>query len=170
MILSVTATTDCIGTLRAGENVFKCALGRSGIVQHKREGDGATPAGTFPLRELLYRPDRISKPASNLPIRALSPDEGWCDAPDDLNYNRPVQLPYRASAETLWREDGVYDLIVVIGYNDAPPQPGLGSAIFLHCAAPGLAPTEGCVALAANDLTAVISMLAPGSAIQVLLP
>lgn len=131
---------------------YRCALGRGGVTANKREGDGATPAGSFPLRRVLYRPDRLPRPATGLPARRLRPQDGWCDDPDDPNYNRQVRLPYRAHCERLWRDDALYDLIVVLGYNDAPVVPGRGSAIFLHVAHPDYAPTEGCVALARDDL------------------
>lgn len=135
----------------------RCAVGRSGITSDKREGDGATPAGAFALRRVLYRPDREPLPRTMLPVAVLDPADGWCDAPDDAAYNRPVRLPYGASAEALWRADRVYDLIVVLGCNDAPVMPGRGSAIFLHLAPPDFQPTEGCVALARADLLAVLA-------------
>ncbi len=136
---------------------MRCALGRSGVARNKREGDGATPAGAFPLRRVLYRPDREPPPQTALPIAALERGDGWCDAPDDAAYNRLVRLPHAASAEALWRADAVYDLIVVVGYNDAPVVAGRGSAIFLHLARPDFRPTEGCVALARADLLAVLA-------------
>ena len=100
----------------------------------------------------------------------IAPDDGWCDAPDDAAYNRPVKLPYPASAERMWRDDGLYDLVVVLGYNDDPPEAGRGSAIFLHLARPDYAPTQGCVALARPDLEAVLALAGPGSALEVLRP
>ena len=141
---------------RWGGSALRCAVGRAGIATDKREGDGATPAGAFALREVLYRPDRAAPPLTSLTLRPLDPADGWCDAPGDVNYNQKVRLPYRASAETLWRADGVYDLIVVLGYNDAPVIGGRGSAIFLHVARPDFAPTEGCVALGRGDLLRVL--------------
>jgi L,D-peptidoglycan transpeptidase YkuD (ErfK/YbiS/YcfS/YnhG family) len=134
----------------------RCALGRGGIRRDKREGDGATPVGSWPMRRLLYRADRVALPQTALPSSAIAEDDGWCDASQDRNYNLPVRLPYSASAETLYRQDGVYDLIVPLGYNDAPVVAGAGSAIFLHVARPDFAPTEGCVALALADLLDVL--------------
>jgi L,D-peptidoglycan transpeptidase YkuD (ErfK/YbiS/YcfS/YnhG family) len=119
------------------------------------------------MRRLYYRPDRVAVPVSALPLEALRPQDGWCDAPADPAYNRPVQLPYAASAESLWRADGVYDLIVALGYNDAPPVPGAGSAIFLHVARPLYPATEGCVALSLDDLIAVLRDAGPASAVVV---
>lgn len=139
-----------------------CALGRGGIRADKHEGDGATPAGRFPLRELFYRPDRLAAPLSGLARRALAEADGWCDDPGDAAYNRLVRLPHPARCESLWRADELYDLLIVVGYNDDPVVPGRGSAIFIHVAAPGFTPTEGCVALALPDLLALAAAAAPG--------
>jgi len=146
-----------------------CALGRSGVIAaaDKREGDGASPAGTWPLRLVLFRPDRGGAPATRLATRALTPDDGWCEAPADENYNRLVALADGAGADRLWREDCLYDLVVVIGHNDAPVKPGAGSAIFLHLARPDFSPTQGCVALGRPDLEALLAMAAPGDALAI---
>jgi L,D-peptidoglycan transpeptidase YkuD (ErfK/YbiS/YcfS/YnhG family) len=119
------------GLLRLGGFVFRAAFGQGGITRDKREGDGATPAALLPLR-------------------------GWCDDPDDAAYNRMVTLPHAASHEELWRADGLYDVIGVLGWNDAPVARGRGSAIFLHVARPDMAPTAGCVALALADLRTLL--------------
>ena len=137
---------------------MRCALGRGGVRADKREGDGATPQGRWRMRALLFRPDRVARtPLTGLPLRSIRAEDGWCDDPADALYNKPVKLPYPARAERLWREDGIYDLVVVLGYNDEPPEPGLGSAIFLHIARPDFTPTEGCLALAREDLSAVVA-------------
>jgi L,D-peptidoglycan transpeptidase YkuD (ErfK/YbiS/YcfS/YnhG family) len=147
----------------------RCALGRSGVIsaERKREGDGASPEGVWPIRRVLYRPDRLAPPACGLAVAPIGPDDGWCDAPDDPAYNRPVTLPYPASAERLWRDDGLYDIVGVLAHNDDPPAPGMGSAIFLHLARPDYAPTEGCVALSRDDMTALLAQAQPGSAIAI---
>jgi len=155
------------GTLRLGARGFACALGRSGIRAEKREGDGATPAGAFPLRRVLYRADRVPAFPTKLPLTSISPGDGWCDAPADARYNQPVKLPYPASTESMWRGDGLYDIVVVLGHNDDPVVPGAGSAIFMHVAAPDRAPTEGCVALARQDLLAVLAEAEPGALIEI---
>jgi L,D-peptidoglycan transpeptidase YkuD (ErfK/YbiS/YcfS/YnhG family) len=157
------------GGLSLASRDRRCALGRAGVrsAADKREGDGATPAGLWPLRNVLWRPDRLSAPSSRLPARAIGPDDGWCDAPLDPAYNRPVRLPYPASAERLWRDDGVYDLVVVLGYNDAPVVRGAGSAIFMHVARSDYAATEGCIALALDDLVELVSRAAPGDVVRV---
>lgn len=151
----------------------RCALGRTGIVAAKREGDGATPAGAFPLRQVFYRPDRIAvPPATALAVRALNDDDGWCDDPADPRYNRLVRLPYPGRHERLWRDDALYDLLAVIGYNDAPVVPGRGSAIFLHVAGTGpdggdYAATEGCVALGLADLLRLLADCRPGDLLAI---
>lgn len=155
------------GRATLGARHWRCALGASGINTTKREGDGATPAGRFALRRLLYRPDRLSRPLCNLPTAALTPNDGWCDDPADPAYNRAVTLPYPASCETLWRDDGVYNLILVVAHNDAPPQTAAGSAIFVHCARPDFAPTAGCVVFAAGDLIDLLAALSANSSIDI---
>ena len=148
---------ESAGWARWGARRMRCALGKGGVRAAKREGDLVTPAGAFTMRRVLYRADRAIAPTTRLPIAPIAMDDGWCDDPADAAYNRPVTLPYRARAERLWREDRLYDLVVVLGHNDAPPLAGAGSAIFLHVAAADYAPTEGCVALAADDLRAVLA-------------
>jgi len=147
----------------------RAALGKGGLSSSKREGDGATPIGVFPLRGLLYRADRLPKPHTGLALSAIEPGDGWSDDPADPLYNRPVPLPHPYSHELLWRADGLYDLVVPLGYNDDPPVPGLGSAIFLHCARPDYGPTEGCVAVAAPDLLHLLAGCGPGTRIEIAL-
>jgi L,D-peptidoglycan transpeptidase YkuD (ErfK/YbiS/YcfS/YnhG family) len=146
----------------------RCALGRAGLVAaaDKREGDGATPAGLWPMRRLLYRSDNV-RPPTGLPATPIGRDDGWCDDPDDRMYNRPVGLPYQGRSERLWRDDHLYDLVVVLGHNDAPPVAGAGSCIFLHLARTDYGPTEGCVALARPDLEAVLGLAGPGAMLRV---
>ena len=147
----------------------RCALGRGGVkpAAEKREGDGASPAGVWPMRRVLWRADRLVRPATALPLTAIGEADGWCDAPGDPNYNRPVRLPYLASAERLWLDEGLYDVVVVLGYNDDPPVAGMGSAIFLHVARPDYAPTAGCVAVALRDLLETLALAEPGDAVEI---
>jgi L,D-peptidoglycan transpeptidase YkuD (ErfK/YbiS/YcfS/YnhG family) len=147
-----------------------CALGRSGIRHDKREGDGATPVGSFTVKRVFYRPDRLAAPATGLPRQALDPAMGWCDDPGHADYNRLVRLPHAASCERMWRDDGVYDVVVELGHNDDPPRPGMGSAIFLHVAKPDYAATEGCVALALGDLLSLLAACHPGDRLTVDVP
>jgi len=145
-----------------GAGPRRAAIGPGGIAVKGGEGDGITPRGIFPVREIFYRADRMSAPRTGLPLRAIQDNDGWCDAPNDPNYNRPVKLPYPASAENMWREDHLYDLVAVLGYNDNPVVPGKGSAIFLHVAKPDYSVTQGCVAMARDDLLAAIEQLKAG--------
>ena len=144
-----------------GARDWRCAIGPAGVIADKREGDGATPLGCFPLRRVLYRPDRLSRPETTLPVTPLVPEDGWCDDPRDAAYNTQVRLPFAAGHERLWRDDGIYDAIVILGHNDGPPRPGAGSAIFLHVARDDYALTQGCVALALPDLLTVLREAGP---------
>jgi L,D-peptidoglycan transpeptidase YkuD (ErfK/YbiS/YcfS/YnhG family) len=155
------------GRLHWSQGSAAAAVGRAGVKANKHEGDGATPAGTYPLVSVLYRPDRITAPKSHLPIRPIALNDGWVDAAADPHYNRLVTLPYPASAEEMWRSDGLYDAVVVIGYNMDPVVAGAGSAIFLHVAAPDFAPTAGCVAVEKEVLLALLPLLGPGSKITI---
>lgn len=151
------------GWISDGATCWRGAIGRGGMKIDKCEGDGATPIGAWGLRRVLYRADRLlAPPPTALPVTAIGPADGWCDDPADAAYNLAVALPYPAGHERLWRDDHVYDVIVVLGHNDTPPVPGLGSAVFLHVARPGYLPTEGCVALALPDLLALLAQARPG--------
>lgn len=152
------AIVTSAGSLMIGPETFCVALGYGGITSDKREGDGATPTGLLPLREVLFRPDRLSPPECAVSTRPLTPSDGWCDDPTHPAYNLHVRHPFEASAEALWRDDAVYDIIGILGWNDDPVQPGRGSAIFLHPARADYAPTEGCIALALDDLRHVLSL------------
>lgn len=156
-------------TLHVAERRYRCAIGKSGFSGDKREGDGCTPLGSFVLRECWYRPDRIGTPQTRLPLHIIHETDGWCDDPRSAEYNRHILIPppVGASYEHLWRDDGVYDLIVPLGYNDDPVVPGKGSAIFMHVAKPDYAGTEGCVALALNDLLEILRETGPETVMEI---
>lgn len=149
----------CQARLQLGHRVLRAAIGRGSVRTLKREGDGGTPLGRFPIRLVLYRADRMKRPRTPLPVRAIRADDGWSDDPGDRNYNRLVRLPSKRRAEGLMREDPLYDLVLVLGYNDRPRIRGKGSAIFVHLAREGYTPTEGCIALSRRDLLAVLAEL-----------
>ena len=158
------------GRFELDGRTLRCAIGKAGAIAapDKREGDNRSPLGTWTMHEVWYRPDVYPEgPKTALPVRATRPDDGWCDAPGDPNYNRPVTLPYPASAERMWRDDHVYDLVVILGHNDDPPVPGLGSAIFMHLARDGYPGTEGCVALERSDLEEVLAAARPGDSVEI---
>ena len=157
------------GTATAFGETFVATFGKAGAIaaDTKHEGDGASPIGIWPLRTGLLRPDRIAAPSTRLPWRWLRAADGWSDDPRDPSYNRPVCHPHGFGAERLWREDGVYDLIITLGHNDAPPRAGLGSAIFLHCTHPDRRPTEGCVAIDRPVLAAWLDRLTVGDTLEI---
>jgi L,D-peptidoglycan transpeptidase YkuD (ErfK/YbiS/YcfS/YnhG family) len=155
------------GILICGGMRLSCMLGRGGRQVRKREGDGATPVGTWAVRHVAYRSDRVARPTMRYPIRPIGVHDGWCDAPADRNYNRSVRHPYPASAERMWRDDGLYDIVVILGYNDHPRRRGCGSAIFMHLARPDRKPTEGCIALSQRDLRLVLQWMRRGARVRV---
>lgn len=155
------------GVLTLGGITVPCALGRSGITRAKREGDGATPAGTFELLNVYYRDDRLSRPRTALPVEALTPAGGWCDDPNHPRYNRPIDLPFAASHEKMWRDDRLYDIVVVLDCNMYPAVPGRGSAIFFHIAREDYAPTEGCIAVSPEHMRMILSRVRPGAVMTV---
>lgn len=146
-----------------------CALGKNGVIPEAEgcEGDGKTPLGTYALRRVFYRPDREEPPICALSVTALSADLGWCDAPDSEHYNRLVRLPFGSSHEKLWRDDLIYDLILVLGHNDDPVVPGMGSAIFIHIARDDFSPTLGCVALKAEAMRRFLRQISPEDRIKI---
>lgn len=145
------------GRVTFGDRTYSANLGRGGIVEDKVEGDGGTPAGIWPLRRILYRPDRLAAPTTGLPVAPIGRHDGWCDDPRDPSYNRPVTLPFIASHEVMWRDDHLYDVVVVVGHNDDPPEAGRGSAIFLHLKRHDGGATAGCVAFTLPDLLEVLA-------------
>ena len=146
------------GRLVLREQVYRAALGRGGVRVDKLEGDGATPIAALPLRRVLYRADRVRAPECAVAAEPIAPDDGWCDDPAERDYNRMIRLPHDGHYEELWRRDALYDVIGVLGWNDAPVERGRGSAIFLHVARGDYAPTQGCIALALDDLRQVLAI------------
>ena len=155
------------GFLRVGAGLVPCALGRAGIRSAKREGDGATPRGPLHPVAVLYRADRGPRPRTALPVGAIRPDSGWCDDPADRAYNQPVRLPFAAHHERLWREDRLYDVVVVLDYNMHPVRRGAGSAIFLHIAGDAFAPTAGCIAVTAPVMRRLLARIGPRTVIRI---
>ena len=135
------------GLLRYQTHRARCALGAGGVTAQKVEGDKKTPLGRFALRRIWWRPDRYEVPVTQLPISIISKKSGWSDDISAADYNRPIALPYAPSHEKLWRHDRLYDVFIELGYNDAPPQKGAGSAIFLHLEKNNFQPTLGCIAV-----------------------
>jgi L,D-peptidoglycan transpeptidase YkuD (ErfK/YbiS/YcfS/YnhG family) len=170
IIVQTSAETTTRAILICGDEKFDCALGRSGVTHDKTEGDGKTPVGTYPLRQVFYRADRVGRPETRLDVAALTPETGWCEDPAHPDYNKQVTLPHNSRVDKMTRDDHVYDITVVIGYNDDPPKAGKGSAIFMHVARLGYTPTEGCVALSEEDLRKVLKKVDKTSHITILPP
>ncbi|MEO0669453.1 MAG: L,D-transpeptidase family protein [Pseudomonadota bacterium] len=136
--------------LRFRGRYFPCTIGKGGLSARKVEGDGTTPRGTHRLIGMLYRPDRMARPANwAVPIR---PGDLWSDDPRADDYNHMVRAPYAGSHEVLRRADPLYDLVILTDWNWPYSVPGRGSAIFVHrWRRPGY-PTEGCIGLRPEHL------------------
>jgi L,D-peptidoglycan transpeptidase YkuD (ErfK/YbiS/YcfS/YnhG family) len=151
------------GWLVAGPLAIPVALGRGGVRANKREGDGGTPRGDFHLVRLWWRADRHARPRTFLPLRQITRDAAWCEDPRDRHYNRPFRLRREAPGDRLWRADRLYDLVIEIDHNTRPRVAGRGSAVFLHVARPGLAPTAGCIAMDLARLRRLVGRMGPGT-------
>jgi len=146
---------------------YRCAIGASGFTGTPKEGDRATPLGTYLLRECWYRADRIARPETNLPLKIIHENDGWSDDPTQHDYNRHVKLPYCGSHENLMREEHTYDIIVPIGFNDEKIVPGKGSAIFFHLARSDYSPTLGCITVSLPDMLEILPKLSTQSRIVI---
>jgi L,D-peptidoglycan transpeptidase YkuD (ErfK/YbiS/YcfS/YnhG family) len=155
------------GWLRAGQLAFPVALGRGGIRANKREGDGGTPRGTFRPVRLWWRADRHPRPPTALPVRRITVFDAWCEDPADCRYNQPIAVPAGKAGDRLRRQDHLYDFIVEIDHNARPRIAGRGSAVFLHLARPGLAPTAGCVAMPRGRMHQLLKNLGPRTEIDI---
>ena len=155
------------GNLQIGGLTFRCSLGRSGRKHLKRESDGATPSGTWQLRRLFHRADRLTPPRAwkaSQPIRA---DDGWCETVGDRNYNRLVKMPYQAAHETMRRRDHLYDIVVELSHNERPRVQGHGSAVFFHLRRADGGPTAGCIAVSLRDMKIILALCGPWTKIVV---
>jgi L,D-peptidoglycan transpeptidase YkuD (ErfK/YbiS/YcfS/YnhG family) len=145
------------GILKLGELAFPCSLGRSGARHIKREGDGASPRGSWGLRRLFYRADRIMPPRTGLKPLVMRVHDGWCETVGDRNYNRLVRIPYATSHETMQRADHLYDIVVELSHNERPRVQGHGSAVFFHLRQPDGGPTAGCIAVSLRDMRTILA-------------
>jgi L,D-peptidoglycan transpeptidase YkuD (ErfK/YbiS/YcfS/YnhG family) len=167
LVVQADSADSSLAWATLGERRWRCVVGAGGVREDKVEGDGATPVGAYPLRRLYFRNDRLVLPKVRLPARPIGEHDGWCDDPRSPAYNRLVRVPNGWSHEKMWREDGLYDLVVVVGYNDDPPEGEWGSAIFLHIAKDDLSPTQGCVAFARDDLLELVTLIGPETKLNV---
>lgn len=155
------------GILRFCNIAIPVALGRGGIRTNKFESDGATPRGNFRLVRLWYRHDRLPRPRTALPVRRIGADDGWCEDPEDRRYNRAIKLSPAAPGDRLTRDDRLYDLVIELDHNTRPRIKNRGSAVFIHVARAGLAPTAGCVALKIEDLRRLTARVGPRTSIEI---
>src|ERR1700689_972266 len=147
------------GLMQAGPLTVPVVLGRGGIKADKREGDGGTPRGRFRPLRLWWRADRLPLPRTLLPVRRIGPDDAWCEDPHHRRYNQPFRRSANEPGDRLRRGDGLYDMIIEIDHNTRPRVAGRGSAVFIHVARPGFAPTAGCVALRPRDLKMLLGRM-----------
>ena len=135
---------------------LKCSIGKSGITSSKKEGDLATPKGTFKLGLLYYRKDRIKLPKCKIKNKVIKKNMGWCDDSKSKKYNREIIFPFKYTAEKLYRKDRIYDLFINIEYNYLPIIKKKGSAIFLHVTNRKYKPTKGCIAILKKDFMKIL--------------
>ena len=155
------------GYLKYKDFKFKCALGKAGIGEKKREGDNVTPTGTFKIVKIYYRSDRVKKISSKLRLIEITKNMGWCDDPNSKNYNKLINLPSKYSHEKLFKKNNIYNVIVVLNYNMKPIIKNKGSAIFIHIAKNNYQPTQGCIALKKNDLLKLLSKISRNIKIKI---
>jgi L,D-peptidoglycan transpeptidase YkuD (ErfK/YbiS/YcfS/YnhG family) len=155
------------GWLTAGGLTTPVALGSSGIRADKREGDGATPKGAFRPRQLWWRADRHRRPTTFLPVRAIGPEDAWCEDVSSRHYNQPVRFASTQGGDRLTRDDHLYDFIIEIDHNTHPRIAGRGSAVFLHLARKDFSPTAGCVSMTEAAMLRLLKRLGPETRIVI---
>ena len=149
------------------EEKLQCAIGLNGLTENKREGDLSTPVGTFRFDRIYYRADRLGNLKFIMNSSIINKHDGWCDDQKSDLYNQHIQFPFQGSAEHLYRDDHIYDIICVLNYNTSPIIPGRGSAIFLHIANPDFSGTEGCIAIEREALINTSTNLTADSTIRI---
>jgi L,D-peptidoglycan transpeptidase YkuD (ErfK/YbiS/YcfS/YnhG family) len=167
ILIHPAAGDPCRGWLTANGRTIPVALGRGGIRANKREGDGATPKGTFRPRQLWWRADRHPRPRTFLPVRAIRREDAWSEDPASRHYNRPVRLDTDRGGDRLTRDDHLYDFIVEIDHNSSPRIAGRGSAVFLHLARENFSPTAGCVSMTQSAMLWLLQRLGPETRIVI---
>ncbi|MGI2034789.1 L,D-transpeptidase family protein [Rhizobium panacihumi] len=153
--------------VQIGPLTIPAAIGRSGRTARKREGDGATPITTMSVLYGFFRGDRVRSMPTALPMRRIRSDMLWCDQPEHPSYNRLVKAPFKPSHEDMEREDGLYDVCLVLDWNISSRKRHCGSAIFFHLIRPGYQPTAGCVAVKLRDMQRLLRMIRKGTVVKV---
>ena len=155
------------GYLKYKNLKFRCALGKAGIKKKEKEGDNVTPKGIFKIIKMYYRPDKIKNIKTNIKKIKIKKNIGWCDDPSSRFYNQQINLPSKFSYEKLYRNDNLYDLILVLNYNTNPIIENKGSAIFVHIAKKSYTKTKGCIALKKKHLIELISIIKKNTKIKI---
>jgi L,D-peptidoglycan transpeptidase YkuD (ErfK/YbiS/YcfS/YnhG family) len=155
------------GWLTISNYIIPVALGSGGIKANKREGDGGTPRGRFQPRRLWWRADRLRRPRTFLPVRAIAPEDAWCEDPSNRHYNQPVRLNPDRGGDRLLRDDHLYDFVIEIDHNTLPRIAGRGSAVFLHLARKNFLPTAGCVAMTRTAMLRLLARIGPNTQIVI---
>ena len=155
------------GYLKYKNLKYRCALGKAGVKEKIKEGDNITPKGIFKIIKIYYRPDKIKDIETPIKKIKIKKNMGWCDDPKSIHYNKQIELPSKFSHEKLYRNDNLYDLILVLNYNTNPIVKNKGSAIFLHIANDSYKKTKGCIALKKDDLIQLISKISEKTKIKI---
>jgi len=146
----------------------KCAVGKRGISIKKKEGDFITPKGTFKIREIFYRKDRVQNLITRLKKTVIRKNMGWCDDPKSKKYNKLIYFPFKHSAEKLYRRENIYDIILVLNFNMNPVKKNKGSAIFIHVAKKNFQPTQGCIALDKSELIKMVKSIKINTIVKII--
>ena len=155
------------GYLKYKNLKFRCALGKAGIKKKKREGDNVTPKGIFKINKIYYRPDKINNIKTLIKKIKIKKNMGWCDDSSSSFYNQQIKLPSKFSHERLYRNDNLYDLILILNYNTNPIMKNKGSAIFIHIAKKYYRKTKGCIALKKKNLIELASKIKKNTKIKI---
>ena len=146
----------------------KCAVGKRGISIKKKEGDFITPKGTFKIREIFYRKDRVQNLITRIKKTVIRKNMGWCDDPKSKKYNKLIYFPFKHSAEKLYRRENIYDIILVLNFNMNPVKKNKGSAIFIHVAKKNFQPTQGCIALDKSELIKLVKSIKINTIVKII--
>ena len=140
-------------------NKVKCAIGKRGIGKKQKEGDQITPRGTFKIKKILYRKDKLNYLRSAIKKASIKKNMGWCDDPKSKNYNKLIKYPFNYKSEKLYRSKNIYDIILVLDFNMRPIKKNKGSAIFIHISNNKYSPTQGCIAIKKKELLKMIEFI-----------
>ena len=167
LVIRSTGKTASKGRVQVNHITYPCVIGKGGVGVKSREGDGITPVGCWKMAYFLYRADRIQKPHSLLSGFAIRPGDSWCDLVTSRHYNRPLAATLPGSSEALWRQDNLYDIVIVLDHNTRPAISGRGSAIFIHLSGSDNPYTQGCIALDRPDLLKILYSCGPQTKVQI---